>query len=311
MSQEINQSSAPERPSGSPRNNTVIYWVIILILLIACVYMFITKRSDNVKYEQQTVMLTSSDSSRKAIENDYNAALGRLDQLTTKNAQMDSMINNKDGDIARLKGEINKILGDKKATAGQLAKAREMITLLNTKVKGYEERIAELEGENKQLSTQNEEVTRQRDSTISKNAALKQLGSVLHVSNIRLEPLHTKRNGREKETAKARRVDVLRITFDIDENRIAESGVKEIDVRMTGPDGVTLSNAAYGSGITTLSDGSTLNYTVMKQIPLQQNQSVKNISIDWRQDSEYKKGVYTIDIYNNGYKVGGGSVTLH
>ncbi len=308
MSQEINSTQGT--PNGAPRNNTVIYWVIIAILLAACIYMFVSKRNATMQTEQTTVELNTSDSSRKAIENDYNAALGRLDQLTSKNAQMDSMINNKDGEIAKLKANIHGILSDSKATASQLAKAREMMETLKGKVKSYEERIAELEGENKQLTTQNEVVTKERDSTVSKNIQLKQLGSVLHVSNIRMEPLHTRRNGKEKETTKARKVDMMRITFDIDENRITESGVKEIDVRITGPQGTLLSNAAYGSGNTKLVDGSTLNYTVMKQIPLQQAQPVKNVTIDWHQESDYQKGSYGIEFYNGGYKVGSGSVTL-
>jgi len=308
MSQEFN--SPQSTPNGTPRNNTVIYWVIIAILLAACIYMFVTKRSITAQNDQTTVELATSDSSRKAIENDYNAALGRLDQLTSKNAQMDSMINNKDGEIAKLKANIHSILSNSKATSSELAKAREMMETLKGKVKSYEERIAELEGENKQLTSQNEVVTKERDSTVSKNIALKQLGSVLNISNIRMEPLHTRRNGKEKETTKARKVDMMRITFDIIENRIAESGVKEIDVRITGPQGTILSNAAYGSGNTKLADGSNLNYTVMKQIPLQQNQPVKNVTIDWHQESDYQKGTYGIEFYNGGYKVGSGSVTL-
>jgi hypothetical protein len=308
MSQEINSTQGT--PSGAPRNNTVIYWVIIAILLAACVYMFVTKRTVTMQNEQTTTQLTTSDSSRKAIQNDYDAALGRLDQLTSKNAQMDSMINNKDGEIAKLKANIHTILSDSKATSTQLAKAREMMETLKGKVKSYEERIAELEGENKQLTTQNEVVTRERDFTVTKNIALKQLGSVLHISNIRMEAIHTKRNGKEKETTKARKVDLMRITFDIDENRITETGLKEIDVRITGPQGTILSNAAYGSGNSKLADGSMLNYTIMKQIQLEQAQPVKDVTIDWHQESPYLRGTYGIEFYNGGYKVGYDKVTL-
>lgn len=308
MSQETNSTQGT--PNGAPRNNTIIYWVIIAILLVACIYMFVSKRNANMQTEQTTAELNVSDSTRKALQNDYDAALGRLDQLTSKNAQMDSMINTKDAELAKLKTNIKSILSNSKATASELAKAREMMETLKTKVKSYEERIAELEGENKQLTTQNQVVTKERDSTVQKNIALKQLGSVLHVSNIRMEPLHTKRNGKEKETTKARRVDMMRITFDIDENRIAESGVKEIDVRITGPNGTLLSNAAYGSGVTKLADGSSLNYTVAKQIPLEQGKPVNNVTIDWHQENDYEKGTYGIEFYNGGYKVGSGNVTL-
>jgi len=134
----------------------------------------------------------------------------------------------------------------------------------------------------------------------------------LHASNIRLEPIHLKRGGKkEKETSKARKVDVLRIMFDIDENRIAENGTKELDVRIVDPNGSLLSNAAYGSGTTTASDGSSMNYTIMKQVALETNKPVKDVTVDWHQDSDYKKGQYQIEIYNGGDKIGSGNVTLH
>ena len=71
-----------------------------------------------------------------------------------------------------------------------------------------------------------------------------------------MEAINLKRGGKkEVETSKARRADMLRVVFDIDENRIAESGNKEIFLRITSPDGRLLSNAAYGSGVTTADDG--------------------------------------------------------
>jgi hypothetical protein len=53
-----------------------------------------------------------------------------------------------------------------------------------------------------------------------------------------------------------------------------------------------------------------LPYSVMKEIALTQNQMVKDISVDWNQEGDYSRGNYTIEIYNEGYKVGNGSVTL-
>jgi len=139
---------------------------------------------------------------------------------------------------------------------------------------------------------------------------MKKAGSVLHASNIRMEPIHKRRNGKEKETGKAKKVDELRITFDIDENRIAESGTKQIYLRILAPDGTIMSNTANGSGMMTASTGSQVSFSVEKDIPLVQNQPVKDVTIDWNQEGNYPKGDYTIEVYSEGYKVGSGSVTL-
>jgi hypothetical protein len=227
---------------------------------------------------------------------------------------MDAELTNKESEIAKLKQQIDKIISNKNATATELGKAKRLIAKLNGKVQGYEERIAELEQENTDLSGQNSVLAEERDSAVTKNIGLEQkvkLGAVLHVSNIRMTPIDLRRGGtKQKETTKATKVDVLRITFDIDENRIAESGTKELFLRITGPDGTILSNAAYGSGITSTADGQSLNYTLLKQVDLEQNKPIKNVSLDWKQDSDYKKGNYNIEIYHDGYSVGSGKITL-
>ncbi len=278
------------------------------------IYLFVSRNNIASQRDVAEIQFNAADSSRRAVESDYNAALARLDELTSKNAQMDSLISDQNGEIAKLKRQIAGIIGDRNATKEQLGKAKRLIASLNTKVKTYEERIAELEHENTDLTNKNEELTTERDQTVQENIGLQQkvrLGAVLHVSNIRMTPIDLRRGGKkQKETERAGRVDLMRIMFDIDENRIADAGKKDIYLQIVGPDGTVLSNAAYGSGVTALADGKSLNYTLMKQITLEQNKPVKDVTIDWNQDSEYKTGTYKIDIYHDGYKVGSGNVTL-
>ncbi len=68
-------------------------------------------------------------------------------------------------------------------------------------------------------------LTGERDTALKKVEVIKKLGSVLHVSNIRLVPEHIKKDGTDKETKKARKTNVLKMTFDIDENHIASFAI--------------------------------------------------------------------------------------
>lgn len=309
-----NPSTSPSSYNSNPspkRKDSMIYMGIIAILVIIIIYLAVSKHNVTQQNQDMAVQRDSAVLDRNNIKNDYDAAIGRLDQLTSKNAQMDSMIHDKNGEIENLKRQIQGILSDSRASASQLKKAKDLINQLNAKTKSYEERIAELEGENNQLTNQNQTLSKERDSTAQKNMEIKQLGSVLHASNIRMVPINLTHGGKkEKTTGKARKVDELRVYFDIDENRIAENGVKQIYLKITDPNGTLLSNAAYGSGSTNLSDGSSMNYTILKEVSLQTGQPVKDITVDWHQDSDYKRGQYTIEIYNGGYKIGSGSVTL-
>ncbi|XZF14351.1 hypothetical protein ACTHGU_21425 [Chitinophagaceae bacterium MMS25-I14] len=313
LNQPVTQSNQPNGPKPG-KNNNLILGVVIAVLAAAIIYLLIDRNKLTHQNQMVSAQVDSVSLDRNSIKTEYDAALARLDDLVSKNTALNGEINDKNGEIAKMKAELQGIMSKSNATKSDLARARTLISELNGKVKGYEERIAELEGENKNLSDANTNLTKERDSTVTDNIALKQKvreGAVLHVSNIRMVPIDLRRGGKkEKETGKARRVDLMRIYFDIDENRIAESGPKDLYLRITGPDGNLLSNAAYGSGITTTADGASLNYTLQKQIQLQQNQPVKDVTIDWHQDSDYQKGTYAIEIYNDGYKVGSGSVTL-
>ena len=71
--------------------------------------------------------------------------------------------------------------------------------------------------------------------------------------NFNIVGLH-ERGSKEKETTTARKVDKLRITFDL-ENRIAPSGSKEIFVCITAPDGTQVAVEALGSGKFVTRDG--------------------------------------------------------
>ncbi len=312
---QYNQTTSGQPQNGpGKKNNSIIYWVVILILLAGCLYLFMSKnklaeeKDQNAKMMQREIDSVKTD--RASLQSDFDAASAKIDQLVSQNAKMDSALQQDKDAMAKLQGQIKSILANKNATQAELKKAREMINNLTDKTKQYELRIAELEKENTELTGQNKNLTRERDSTATKNVALKKLGSVLHTSNIRMEPIHKRRNGKEKETSKAKRVDVLRILFDIDENRIAESGTKQIYLRIIAPDGTILGNPANTSGMMNVATGGQLGYSVMREISLTQNQMLKDVSIDWNQDGDYKKGDYTIEVYNEGYKVGSGNVSL-
>ena len=313
---QFNQS-APLQPMDSPpnkKNNSIVYWVIILVLLAACLYLFMSKNKMAADNEMASKMMQkqidSVKTDRASLQTDFDAASAKIDQLVTQNSKLDSALQGDKAAMAKLQAQIRTILNNKNATKAELAKAREMITALTDKTKEYETRIAELEKENTVLTGKNQVLTKQVDSTTTENVRIKKVASVLHASNVRMEPIHKRRNGKEKETSKAKRVDILRILFDIDENRITESGSKQIYVRIISPEGNTLSTPSNASGTMTTNTGGQLSYSVLKNITLTQNQMVKDVTVDWNQDGDYSKGDYTIEIYNEGYKVGTGSVSL-
>lgn len=306
------QDAFKNKPSN--KNNTIIYWVVIIILLAGCIYLFMSKsqmaEQNAAASQMEKQRFDSLNSEQASLKADFEAASAKIDQLVSQNSKLDSLLKDDKMAMGRLQGQIRSILAKSNATKAELEQARLLIASLNDKSREYEARIAELEKENTVLTGKNKVLTRERDSTVTENIAIKQLASVLHASNIQLEAIRVKKNGKERETSKARKADILRVTFDIDENRIAESGTKTLYLRIIGPDGAVLNSPANGSGMMATSKGDHLSFTLSKGVPLTTNQPLKNIVADWKNNGDYAKGLYKIEIYNEGYNIGNGEVTL-
>lgn len=312
---QVNQITPQEPHKNAPKkNNSIIYWVVIAILLAGCIYLFMSKNQmaemNAAEQAQDQQKYDSLSTDRSSLQADFDAASAKIDQLVSQNAAMDSALAGDKEAMNKLKSQIRSLLGKSNATKAELEQARALIATLTDKTKEYEARIAELEKENTILTGKNKVLTSERDSTVTQNIAIKKLASVLHASNIKLEAIRKKRNGKEIETKKAKKADVLRVTFDIDENRIAESGNKTLYLRITAPDNSVLSNPANGSGMINTAKGDHLSFTIQKSVPLTQNQKQANITADWNQNGDYAKGVYKIEIYHDGYSIGAGEVTL-
>ncbi len=245
---------------------------------------------------------------KDTIQAQANAAHSQMDEYATISARLDSQIAQKDLEISKLKSINGNLASNNKKLSAELKTNKKLIASmkddLNEKTKAYEQQLGLLENDKKDLM-------RQRDEMLQKYNKVLALGSVLHASNIRLTALKLKRHGtKEKETNRARKADELKVEFDIDENRIAENGTKTLYLVIKDPQGNLLSSPSAGSGSMTMSNGSPMNYSVLKEIALVTNEPVKDISVDWKQEADYEKGVYTITIYNGGYRIGGGQVEL-
>ncbi|MBV8251003.1 MAG: hypothetical protein JO154_00225 [Chitinophaga sp.] len=303
-------SPGPEKPRSS--RNVLIYGILIAALAGTWIYMWFDKNKSNEIVTTQKVQIDSLNTSQDALKQEYDAANARLDDLISQNTRMDSLVKTKDKEIQDMKARISSILSKKNATQSELAEARRLIEQLKSNIEGYQQTIERLEGEKIVLAGERDVARKERDSvsTVKDSLGKKvELGSVLHASNIRLEPIRVKNNGKEVATTKAKKADMMRVEFDLDDNRIAPTGDKEIYVAISAPDGSPLAVEALGSGKFTLEDGTEKLYTAKKTVNYVQGQK-QAVSMDWKQNSDFKPGDYAVEIYHNGFKIGQGKVTL-
>lgn len=321
----INESSTGEGfgNSSQPKDNRkLIYGILIAALIGTWGYIIYDKSKTKETVTQLQTQIVNVDSARNAIQQEFLVVSAKADSLTQNNIQLTGELADKSQAIQKLKGNISSILKRKNASDKELAQAKEMIGELNGKIDGLFAEVEKLKGENQQLTSTNQQLNSDKTQLTAEKANLEQnlssvktdkekleekvdVASTLHASNIGIAAIKVSSNGKEKETSTAKRANLMRIMFRIDENRVTPSGTKDIYVVVTGPDGKPITE---GGSFTTREEGIkaftskvSVNYEQGKVIP---------VSFDWKQSEKYMEGKYVIGIYNNGFKIGEGTKTL-
>ena len=318
---EKQQNTPPPAKNNSWRG--ILTGALVVALLGTWGYIIWDKNKTSETIQEKTTMLATASTEKDQLRKELDDATMRYDMIKTSSANMehgkDSVITKRDREIAEKTTRINQLLNKSNATAAELAQAKVLIASLNTDIAGYKTQIETLEGEKLVLTQEKEVVTQQRD-IVQKNfdsatVVIKEkentidIGSTLHASNFSIVGINEKNNGKEKETTTAKRVDKLRVAFDLDENRIAQSGEKDLFVSITAPDGTPVAVEALGSGSFSTREGQEKLYTQKVNVNYTQGQR-QTVSFDWKQNSKFATGDYKIEIYHNGFKIGEGVRSL-
>ena len=274
-------------------------------------------KQEQVQTQQQAQISKVTDE-KGQLQKNFDDALVRLDSLTGTNNKLQGQLAEGNGQIAKLKGQIRGLLNKQHLSDAEKKKAQDLIKELNDKVSSMEQQIAQLTQDNQQLTADKTALTADKEklttdlqtTTTAKQDLEKKVdvASTLNASNISVTPMHERKDGKDKETTTARKVNKLVIGFDVS-NRIAQTGQTDVYVCITGPDGKPISVPALGSGTFSTRDEGDKVYTAKVPVDFESGKS-KSVQFAWKQNSEFSKGDYKIEIYHNGFKIGEGTRTL-
>lgn len=311
-------ASSPSKPSQKDNKNSIIILLIVALIGSWIYFIFARNQSNNV-IEEKNAQYATLDSAKTAVQQEYDLALVRLDGLTQSNKGLDSLVKTRNAELDILKSKFRSLVGKQNATAAELAEAKKLVGQLNVQIDDYVREIERLQAENQQLNIEKGNLTAE-NKTLNENLSTEQsarknaedkvdIGSTLHASNFNIEAIFEKKSGKEKITGSSRRADKLRISFTLDENRIATSGTKQLFIVAKDPSGKVIKEDALASGtIGSRVDGQ-VDFTTKLEIEYKQSEP-KTVGFDLRQTEKYTKGTYSIWVYQNGYKIGQGSATL-
>ncbi|MBA0882383.1 hypothetical protein [Flavobacterium undicola] len=275
--------------------------VLAVLLIGSLVYIFkLSSDTDKV----QTVLKTT-ETEKESVLKDLEQLKTTYDAAIAENTSMsDELIQERDK-VVSLMTEVKKSKGDVSAFKNQL-------NFLQNKMKAM---MAENDG----LKKQNTKLTSQRDSTVvvlteskknnealvgqnSELAKVVEKGSKLTVLNIQSSAYRVKSSGKEIATEKARRTNMLKISFTIAGNEIAQSGDKTYYVQV-----IDSKNNVLGEKKNETFDGKDLTYSFTstvkyenKTVQVSENLPGKN----------FEPGTYYVNVFDKGELASKSSFTL-
>ena len=290
-------STSPQGETKNRSNTGLLLLVVLLLISNVVMLWMLMQRGKEVEQTQEQVQAISSekDNVTHLLENmlaSYDTLKTENDQLTTEmeaqKAQIGELLDRvKRGnyDLSKAKKEaetLRKIMKGYVATIDSLNQANQLLTAENLTIK---QELGEEKAQKDALTTQKQEL----EGKISK-------GSVLHTTTINAGALFMRNNGKQVETDRANKAEMVKCCFTLGENRVTNAGDKTLYMRVISPDGTVLP-ATDGDNRFKF-NGVEGEFSARREVNYQ-NQPV-DVCIFWTGTSELRTGQYIVEVYEAG-----------
>lgn len=284
------------------RSNTVLLILVVLLLVSNVVLLWLwSQKSDQVLVESQRA--DQEEVQKEEVKRHLEETLGLYEDLSSTNEQLNS-------ELVAQKEEVEKLLEKVKNGNYSLAKAKKEAETLRKIMQGYVVTIDSLNQVNQALVAENVntkqqlgEVTGQKQAlearTVEQDAVIAR-GSVLTASSINAGAVFVRKNGKQVDTDRANKAEMVKSCFTLAENRVARTGSKTIYMRVIGPDNKVL--PANDSNNRFTADGVETEFSAKREVDYQ-GQPV-DVCVFWTASGKMATGQYTVQIFQNGGKSG-------
>ena len=288
-------------------NNSKLKAIILVLslLLIASLGYIFKMSKDSKEDSEQIVKLTDEKETALAdltqLKITYDAAIAENTSLSEELiAERDKVVKLIE-DLRKTKVDSGTLANYKKQISALQAKMNDLIRENDALKKLNQELANEIDSTktilvetkeyNQVLAGQNEELTK----TVEK-------ASKLSILNLKTGAYKVKSSGKEVATEKARRADILKVSFTIAENKVAKSGDKSYYVQV-----IDNNNNVLGEKKLIEFGNQSLTYSFITTVQYENN--TVNVSENLPGEN-FQKGTYFVNIFDKGELVGKTSFTL-
>jgi hypothetical protein len=296
--------------NASKKDNNKIYFLLIVVLALFATNGILFFR--NKKAQEQVLKLSDE---KTLMQTEIDKIEAALDKSNNDYALLSEDMQQQQ-EQARVKiAELREALRKGELTKQELGSAQKEVEELKQLVNQYFAQIEELKKQNADLTNQRDSlkttvssVTERAQSLEKQNQELdKKVRAAAALKAIALKAiaLKVKSSGKESNVSKSSTAKKLSIVFKLVENEFAEKGMHNVYLRVVDPENNTINGT---NGNITLANGEEVNTSYNTAIEYANDSRLYTIS--WTNPNPFKKGIYSVLLYADGFLMGSTKVEL-
>ena len=225
-----------------------LYVGIIAALVIACGVLTWKVFDSSTTVQQISLYNENLEQDKDALNKELDEMLAQYENLETDNKGLQEDILKQKEQIEKMKDELDK----NKGNVQLIRKYQKEVTTLRTIIKGYVVTIGSLNTLNQDLRYENtnikEKLTDSQKQYERLNSEAKDLqgivrkASKLNTYNLTFEGIRLRNSGKQTETSRSDRIELLKVCFTLEENVTTKPGKKNIYVQIFNPNGEVVLN---------------------------------------------------------------------
>jgi hypothetical protein len=242
----------------------------------------------------------------ETLKRDINAAKIEINRYKGISEKLDKVVKSANLKLDEYEKKIRKLNFDKKVTDQENIQLKSELEELRTNYMNSIDSLLVAQNLNSTLQMTLENLEN-RIEVLNEKVGL---ASLFAIDNLAASALYEKSHGQvHKQTALARRAKLVKVCFDMMENKVISEGDYDLYVRILAPDGELLKNPDEPSStFENPENNKSITYSNSQTITYN-NQKI-NYCLRWHLPDHLKSGVYIIELYTDKQKLGTTTITL-
>lgn len=302
--------------SNSSKVALIVLAILTAVLSVLYFRSYQLNKEQASTIEEKATELSNTKSQLDSISTQLDAKIAEIKSLGGQVTDLEALKTQLEADKASLKKsnhatvasyeakikEYVAVLAQKDIDITELKKANGILTennkVLTTQNEGLNTENTGLKNQNKNLSDTLADYTAKNKELARKVS----IAAALKAQGIRVLSINAKGKEAEKSRFNGKKLEKLKIVFNLANNPITKLENKTIYARVLDGEGAILSDEAAGSG-KFVQEGKEMVYTTKQNVVYSNNNQEVSIVYN-RGGIVYRPGKYTVDLYAEGFKVG-------